>query len=144
MGECCEFDEDTYMGDAIDRLSGYEDSDLEPEQVIFCKQLIESAFGNDMSIINRLRELQEYDKQGRIVIAPRKVVKVHDFNDWIDVTLESEVTTCPKCHGRGKIIGFDDPNDMDTMCFRICDRCDGTGNIKKGGQWLNINEALGG
>lgn len=50
-------------------LRAYEDTGLEPETIIKAKDALEYAYGN----ANRIIELAEADKAGRVVVLPRKV-----------------------------------------------------------------------
>ena len=58
---------------AIMRLAAYEDTGLEPEQCENSKIIIESAFSDDTSKAERIRELLKADKDGRLVVLPCKV-----------------------------------------------------------------------
>lgn len=51
----------------------YEDTGLEPEQCENAKTIIESAFSDDTSKAERIRELLKADKDGRLVVLPCKV-----------------------------------------------------------------------
>lgn len=55
------------------RLAAYEDTGLTPEQCENAKVIIESAFSDDTSKAERIRELLKADKDGRVVILPCKV-----------------------------------------------------------------------
>lgn len=55
------------------RLAAYEDTGLEPKQCENAKAIIESAFSNDTSKAERIRELLKADKEGRLVVLPCKV-----------------------------------------------------------------------
>lgn len=52
------------------RLAAYENTGLEPEQVLWLKEIMDAAFAEDTSKIERLRELAQADKEGRCEIAP--------------------------------------------------------------------------
>ena len=52
-----------------ERLKAYEDTGLEPETIIKAKDALEYAYGN----ANRIIELAEADKDGRVVVLPCKV-----------------------------------------------------------------------
>ena len=54
-------------------LRQYLDTGLTPEQCENAKAIIESAFSNDTSKAERIRELAEADKAGRLVVLPCKV-----------------------------------------------------------------------
>lgn len=57
----------------VERLAAYEDTGLEPEQCENAKVIIESAFSDDTSKAERIRELLKADKDGRVVVLPCKV-----------------------------------------------------------------------
>lgn len=52
------------------RLAAYEDTGLEPKQCENAKVIIESAFSDDTSKAERIRELLKADKDGRLVVLP--------------------------------------------------------------------------
>ena len=54
-------------------LRGYLDTGLTPEQCENAKTIIESAFSDDTSKAERIRELLKADKDGRLVVLPCKV-----------------------------------------------------------------------
>lgn len=56
-----------------ERLKAYEDTGLTPEQCENAKVIIESAFSDDTSKAERIRELLKADKNGRLVVLPCKV-----------------------------------------------------------------------
>ena len=56
-----------------ERLKAYEDTGLEPEQCENAKVIIESAFSDDTSKAERIRELLKADKDGRLVVLPCKM-----------------------------------------------------------------------
>lgn len=58
---------------AANRLADYEDTGLTPEQCENAKTIIESAFSDDTSKVERIRELLKADKDGRLVVLPCKV-----------------------------------------------------------------------
>lgn len=58
---------------AMMRLAAYEDTGLEPEQCETAKIIIDSAFSDDASKAERIRELLKADKDGRLVVLPCKV-----------------------------------------------------------------------
>lgn len=64
---------DLKWAEALDRLAAYEDMRLTPEQRENAKVIIESAFSNDTSKAERIRELLKADMDGRLVVLPCKV-----------------------------------------------------------------------
>ena len=78
------------------RLADYdEDTGLEPEQCENAKTIIESAFSNDMSKAERIRELLKADKDGRLVVLPCKVddtvYYIRRTFDGTDVVVEARL-----------------------------------------------------
>ena len=61
-----------YLRDRED-LRAYEATRLTPEQCENAKSIIESAFSDDTSKAERIRELLKADKDGRLVVLPCKV-----------------------------------------------------------------------
>ena len=58
---------------AWSRLAAYEDTGLSPEKVSWMKEVVEAAFDNDTSRIERAHNLHVADKDGRVVVLPCKV-----------------------------------------------------------------------
>lgn len=56
-----------------EHLKQFEDTGLTPEQCENAKVIIESAFSDDTSKAERIRELLKADKAGRVVVLPCKV-----------------------------------------------------------------------
>ena len=61
------------LDQAMMRLAAYEDTGMEPEQCENAKVIIESAFSDDTSKSERIRELLKADRNGRLVVLPCKV-----------------------------------------------------------------------
>ena len=62
-----------YQADFVDRLAAYEETGLSPEKVSWMKEVVEAAFDNDTSRIERAHNLHVADKEGRVVVLPCKV-----------------------------------------------------------------------
>ena len=69
-----------YSGEAVDRLAAYEDTGLEPEEVLpkeyageIMKSMILLKEYQKLGPIDRLRELKQADDEGRCVVCPCKV-----------------------------------------------------------------------
>ena len=73
-----------YLMDRED-LRAYEATRLTPEQCETAKVIIESVFSDDTSKAERIRELLKADRDGRLVVLPRKV---------------SDTTSCETCKYR--------------------------------------------
>ena len=65
-------------------LRAYEATRLTPEQCENAKVIIESAFSDDTSKAERIRELLKADKDGRLVVLPCKVGDTVWFNTYKD------------------------------------------------------------
>lgn len=76
-----------------ERLKQYGDTGLDPEQRETAKVIIESAFSDDTSKAERIRELLKADKDGRLVVLPCKVGdKIYRIQKYFnDATLQSEI-----------------------------------------------------
>lgn len=59
--------------DFVDRLAAYEDTGLTPEEVIELKTLLQGCESKKSPEWERLCELAEADKEGRVVVLPCKV-----------------------------------------------------------------------
>lgn len=78
--QCFEEQSEHYCGPAIDRLAAYEDTRLMPEEVLPKEKADEIALNlmrfadlEEFAPYDRLRELAEADKTGRVVVLPCKV-----------------------------------------------------------------------
>lgn len=56
-----------------DRLKQYEDIGLEPEKIVFLKNVVDDAFSDKPEFIEHIRELLRAEKDGRLVVLPCKV-----------------------------------------------------------------------
>ena len=68
-----------YQAGFVDRLAAHEDTGLSPEKVSWMKEVVEAAFDNDTSRIERAHNLHVADKDGRVVVLPCKVGE-----RWVD------------------------------------------------------------
>ena len=70
--ECMEEQSGHYCGPAIDRLAAYEDTGLTPAEVhsLYGEWNAMMAVLNSIGGYDRLRELAEADKAGRVVVLP--------------------------------------------------------------------------
>ena len=64
------------LDDAILRLAAYEDTGLEPEEIVKIREDIENGYMKSTARrygvpVDRLRELAEADREGRCVVQPR-------------------------------------------------------------------------
>ena len=87
----------------MEHLAAYEETGLTPEQCENAKAIIESAFSDDTSKAERIRELLKADRDGRLVVLPCKVgQRVFALLDTDKHLSECEV----KQIGLGNEIGF--------------------------------------
>ena len=66
----CPYDTACSQKQVWERLKAYEDTGLSPEKVSWMKEVVESAFDNDTSRIERAHNLHVADKEGRVTILP--------------------------------------------------------------------------
>ena len=66
----CPYDTACSQKQVWERLKAYEDTGLSPEKVSWMKEVIEAAFDNDTSRIERAHNLHVADKEGRVTILP--------------------------------------------------------------------------
>lgn len=72
-GSGCKIKDCPFETAVCDRLAAYEDTGLSPEKVSWMKEVVEAAFDNDTSRIERAHNLHVADKEGRVVVLPCKV-----------------------------------------------------------------------
>ena len=72
-GSGCKINDCPFETAVCERLAAYEDTGLTPEQCENAKVIIESAFSDDTSKAERIRELLKADRDGRLVALPCKV-----------------------------------------------------------------------
>ena len=82
---------DLRWADALERLASYEDTGLEPEEIIgrLAKQKVEDIFtAETKKALDKLMEYKTAEKEGRLVVLPCKVgdaVYLPTKNDWGDL-----------------------------------------------------------
>ena len=72
-GSGCKIKDCPFEAAVCDRLAAYEDTGLSPEKVSWMKEVVEAAFDNDTSRIERAHNLHVADRDGRVVVLPCKV-----------------------------------------------------------------------
>ena len=72
-GSGCKIKDCPFEKAVCDRLAAYEDTGLSPEKVSWMKEVVEAAFDNDTSRIERAHNLHVADKEGRVIVLPCKV-----------------------------------------------------------------------
>ena len=66
----CPYDTACIQKQVWERLKAYEDTGLSPEKVSWMKEVVEAAFDNDTSRIERAHSLHVADKEGLVTILP--------------------------------------------------------------------------
>lgn len=79
-------------------LRQYLDTGMTPEQCENAKVIIESAFSDDTSKAERIRELLKADRDGRVVVLPCKVgdtvyFRTYDCNGTVDLGIQPHKVT---------------------------------------------------
>lgn len=78
-GSGCKIKDCPFETEVCERLASDEDTGLSPEKVSWMKEVVEAAFDNDTSRIERAHNLHVADKEGRVVVMPCKVGE-----RWVD------------------------------------------------------------
>ena len=87
-----------------ERVAAYEDTGREPEEVIAPVRLFDYALEESktlteqLALLNRIRELAEADKDGRVVVLPCKVgdtvyFRTYDCNGTVDLGIQPHKVT---------------------------------------------------
>lgn len=102
-GGGCKINDCPFETAVCDRLAAYEDTGLSPEKVSWMKEVVEAAFDNDTSRIERAHNLHVADKEGRVIVLPCKVG--HRVFALLDT--DKHISECEiKQIGLGNEIGF--------------------------------------
>ena len=72
-GGGCKINDCPFETAVCDRLAAYEDTGLSPEKVSWMKEVVEAAFDNDTSRIERAHNLHMADKEWRVTVLPCEV-----------------------------------------------------------------------
>ena len=64
---------DELLYEIANRLAEYEDTRLEPEKIVFLKNVVDDAFSDKPEFTEHIRELLRTEKDGRLVVSPCKV-----------------------------------------------------------------------
>lgn len=109
----CYFDDDSgpdkiaqsaFRQRCVERLADYEDTERIPEEVTALGRLFDYALEESktlteqLELLNRLRELAEADKDGRVVVLPCKVgdtvyFRTYDCNGTVDLGIQPHKVT---------------------------------------------------
>lgn len=102
-----------YRQQAIERLAEYEDTGLEPEKIVFLKNVVDDAFSDKPEFTEHIRELLRAEQDGRLVVLPCKVGDTLWVTGRDNVPREMELeapdirTVC---------------TDEDNLCMSTCNR----------------------
>ena len=81
-----------------DRLAEYEDIGLEPEKIVFLKNVVDDAFSDKPEFTEHIRELLRTEKDGRVVVLPCRVGdRIYRVVD--DCTFPGDCGTKRMCKG---------------------------------------------
>ena len=73
LREIAQHGSDELLYEIANRLAEYEDIGLEPEKIVFLKNVVEYAFSDKPEFTEHIRELLRAEKDGRLVVLPCKV-----------------------------------------------------------------------
>ena len=73
LRDIAEHGSDELLYEIANRLAEYEDIGLEPEKIVFLKNVVDDAFSDKPEFTEHIRELLRAEKDGRLVMLPCKV-----------------------------------------------------------------------
>ena len=73
LREIAQHGSDELLYAIANRLAEYEDTGLEPEKIVFLKNVVDDAFSDKPEFTEHIRELLRTEKDGRVVVPPCKV-----------------------------------------------------------------------
>ena len=111
-GDLIEAYSDADIRDIINRLAAYEDTRLTPEQCENAKVIIESAFSDDTSKAERIRELLKADKDGRLVVLPVKPALTPTISSMLYIIEDEEIYEDSLYEG---IVGMSERGEMNVI-----------------------------
>lgn len=98
-GSGCKIKDCPFETAVCERLAAYEDTGLSPEKVSWMKEVVEAAFDNDTSRIERAHNLHVADKEGRVVVLPCKV------GDTVFARLDNKSKYVCECKVKQIVVG---------------------------------------
>ena len=93
-------------------LLAYKNTGLTPEQCENAKVIIESAFSDDTSKAERIRELLKADKEGRVVVLPVKPVLTPTISSMLYIIEDGEIYEDSLYEG---IVGMSERGEMNVI-----------------------------
>ena len=73
LREIAQHGSDELLYEIANRLAEYEDTGLEPEKIVFLKNVVDDAFSDKPEFTEQIRELLRTEKDGRVVVLPCRV-----------------------------------------------------------------------
>lgn len=113
LRDIAEHGSDELLYEIANRLAEYEDTRLEPEKIVFLKNVVDDAFSDKPEFTEHIRELLRTEKDGRLVVLPCKVGDTLWVTGRDNVPREMELeatdirTVC---------------TDEDNLCMSTCNR----------------------
>lgn len=103
----------------LERLAAYEDTGLEPEQRENAKAIIESAFSDDTSKAERIRELLKADKDGRVVVLPVRPVLTQSIGSMLYIIEDGEIVEDSLCEA---LVGMGSNGEINIFYTTLSDQ----------------------
>lgn len=97
LRDIAEHGSDELLYEIANRLAEYEDTGLEPEKIVFLKNVVDDAFSDKPEFTEHIRELLRAEKDGRLLVLPCKVGSmIYRFQRYFDdATLTSKIKIKP-------------------------------------------------
>ena len=98
LREIAQHGSDELLYAIANRLAEYEDTGLEPEKIVFLKNVVDDAFSDKQEFTEHIRELLRAEKDGRVVVLPCRVGdRIYRVVD--DCTFPGDCGTKMMCQG---------------------------------------------
>lgn len=98
LREIAQHGSDELLYEIANRLAEYEDTGLEPEKIVFLKNIVDDAFSDKPEFTEHMRELLRAEKDGRLVVLPCRVGdRIYRVVD--DCTFPGDCGTKRMCKG---------------------------------------------
>ena len=98
LREIAQHGSDELLYEIANRLAKYEDTGLEPEKIVFLKNVMDDAFSDKPEFTEHIRELLRAEKDGRVVVLPCRVGdRIYRVVD--DCTFPGDCGTKRMCKG---------------------------------------------
>ena len=98
LREIAQHGSDELLYEIANRLAEYEDTGLEPEKIVFLKNIVADAFSDKPEFTEHIRELLRAEKDGRLVVLPCRVGdRIYRVVD--DCTFPGDCGTKRMCKG---------------------------------------------